>query len=615
MKTSVIRHRVADFLRRYAPFDAITEDDLLDLAGSGRVKFHQSGEYLFRQGEPKAQLVWIIQQGRVELLDQRSPDEQLRDVLGEGDLLALERFVGDGSCLYSARTTTDVILYGVAAAVFDSLISRYPTAKRYLSAHFSVSGILGFGRTSWLDAEAPSMDFLRARLVTVSLNASLAEIAPPLIGAKNGVAALIDDGKRPVGIITPIDLCAANISSARVVAPRCPPTIAAPLSTRAVVREMLKAKTEELAITTDGTVDSPVEAILTASELALFCGHNPVRLISAIRHAGSAAEIVPLLHQASRLLLDALAQPLDVDDGGRIGTEVVSALANACIRLACAQVLAAGIDPPATPSCWVMFGVSARGELLRPELATIAAVYDDSNEAGKPEDSIYFAAVAGETLAWFHACGLVDAGLPWPEGSHAGMPLSEWRRFYCETIRSPLGHNLYARREFFDVLPISGDISILHKLHDEISIELRDHELAITLLANDTLAHLPPLTFFRGLVLELDGKQRDTFDISSAALTPISDAARVLAIAKRRLSPANTLERLAAAQLDFPEEAAIFREAAEAFRIALYYQALAGSSRINTATLGRFDQLLLKTAFSSIQRLLEFTTSTFIPTA
>jgi CBS domain-containing protein len=468
-------------------------------------------------------------------------------------LLGLERFAGDGACRYSARNSTDVILYGVEAEAFESGAARYPVVKRFLAAHFSVSSVLGFGRTSWLDAEAPPIDFLRARH-------SSAEGA-----------------------------------------------VAATLSTRAVVREMLRARTEIVAI-------SP-GAFLTAADLAMFCGHNPARLIGAIRNAGSVAEMTPLLPLAACLVLDALAQPSDIDDCRQIGTEVIAAIAEACIRLAGAQVMAAGIDPPAAPYCWVMFGASARGELLSPAPATIAAVYDDSDGAFQPADSLYFAAVAGETLGWFHALGLSGPGLFWPEGSQPCMPLSEWSRLFRETIRNPLEHDLYARREFFDALPLSGDASILQKLHDEIALELRDHEMAIPLLANDTLGHLPPLTFFHGLVLELDGAQRDTFDIAGVAIIPITDAARVFAIASRRLAPAGTLERLEAAQRDFPSDEAIFREAADAFRIALYYQALAGGSQVNAGKLGRLDQLLLKTAFSSIHRLLEFTSSTFVSVA
>ena len=136
MKTSVIRQRVADFLKSHAPFDALSEADLLDLAGSGKVKFHESEEYVFRQNEPKKQFIWIIQQGRVELLEESAAGEQLRDVLGEGDLLGLDRFAAGGLCLYSARTASDVILYGVSAALFESLVPRYPAVKHFVSAHF-----------------------------------------------------------------------------------------------------------------------------------------------------------------------------------------------------------------------------------------------------------------------------------------------------------------------------------------------------------------------------------------------------------------------------------------------------------------------------------------------
>jgi signal-transduction protein with cAMP-binding, CBS, and nucleotidyltransferase domain len=144
-------------------------------------------------------------------------------------------------------------------------------------------------------------------------------------------------------------------------------------------------------------------------------------------------------------------------------------------------------------------------------------------------------------------------------------------------------------------------------------LELRDHQTVIPLLANDTLAHWPPLTFFRGLVLNMDGAQHDSFEIGEAVVSPLANAARVFALAKRRLTPASTLARLETAQLNYPDGAAIIRQAADAFRIGLYYQTLAGGARIEPGKIGKFDQLLLKTAFSSIQQFLQFTVSTFIP--
>jgi CBS domain-containing protein len=556
---------VADFLKRHAPFDALAESDLLDLAGSGRVKFHESEEYVFHQGRPKGNFVWIVQQGRVELIEQLSERQQLRDVLGEGDMLGLERFAGNGTYLYSARTATDVILYAVNAALFEALISRYPALERYLAAHFSVAASSGFDRTSWLDADAPPLEFLRARLA-----AARREVFPS------------------------------------------PPMIAAPASTRAAVRAMVQARSEVLAITAGGRPDGLPEAVLTASELALFCGRNPARLVREIRDASSTAELLPLLRLATRLVLDGLARPPDVEDCSCIASEVLAALAEACIRLADGEVAAAGFAPPALPYCWLTFGMAARGDLMRLVLPSLAAVYNDSGGACAPEASAYFAALAGQTAARFHACELDGPGAAWPEGALPCMPLSEWKRFYSETVRNPMGHDLYARREFFDLRALAGDRSVLEKLREHLLVELRDHDVLVPLLANDTLSHLPPLTFFRGMVLELDGGRRDSFDIAGSVVDPIADAARVFALARRRLSPAGTLERLEAAALDFPAAAPVFREAAAAFRVGLYHQTLAGSCRIEPSKLGRYDQRLLKTAFSSIQHLLELTTSTFI---
>ncbi|MEO8369446.1 MAG: putative nucleotidyltransferase substrate binding domain-containing protein [Candidatus Solibacter sp.] len=555
MKTSVIRQRVADFLRRHAPFDGLEEQDLLELAGSGKVKFHESDEYVYWQGDPKGAFVWTIQQGRVELLEQSGGGERLRDVLGEGDLLGLERFEGDGRCRYAARTASDVILYGVAANVMEAMVARYPAMRRFLAAHFSVSGALGFSRTSWLDAPAPPMEFLRARR-----------------------------GRRdPAGL----------------------PPMAGPADTRRAVRAMLRARSDAVAME-DG-------AVLTARDLAMFCGQDAPGVVEGIRCATSVAEIGPLLALAARMVRAAVAQLRDIDDCRAIGAEVQSAVVEACLRLAAADVRAAGIAPPRAPYCWMMFGGAARGDAAGWELPALAAIHDDGHADFAPEDSVYFAALAGEAASRLHALGLQGAGLEWPEGARPSMPLREWQRFYSETVRNPLFHNLYARRGFFDFRLLSGDAAMLQQLERHVASELGECEAAIALLAIDTMGHVPPLAFFEGLVMEIDGAQRESFDIGEAVIAPLSDAARVLALSRRQLTPVGTLERLEMATANFPDGAVAMQLAADAFRIGVYYQTLAGRSRIDCAMLGKFDQKLLKTALVSIERFLEFTVNTLVP--
>jgi CBS domain-containing protein len=191
------------------------------------------------------------------------------------------------------------------------------------------------------------------------------------------------------------------------------------------------------------------------------------------------------------------------------------------------------------------------------------------------------------------------------------MPLSEWKHFFGSTIRNPIGHDLFSRRVFFDIRELRGDAGLIAEIHSWLAEQLKMSDLLVPMLANDTLGNLPPLTFFSGLVVAFDGTERRDLDLVGTALHPISDAARVFALAAGD-SALGTLDRLAAAATASPGDAQIFNDAADAYRIALYQQALAGAPRIDPSKLGRLDQRLLKTAFASILRLLELTTRRFI---
>ncbi len=550
MNTSVIRYRVADFLKRHAPFDTVPESELLDLAARGRVKFHEADEFVHRTGLAKTPFIWIIQQGRVELIVDRPEGPKLLDVLGEGDILGLDRYSGDGAYRCSARTASDVIIYAVPAADFEELLSRNPAVERFLAAHFAVSAA-GSGRASWLDAEPPTLGFLRQRS-----QPALPDL-PPL----------------PLGF-----------------------------TTRDAVRALMESPSGAASL--DG-------AVLTGADLALFTNYNPIALLHELRHANSEAVLTTLLRLAGRLVLDALARSSDVDDCARMATEFVAAATASCIRLAEQDADAAGISRPDTRLAWFTYGSLARGEMLRFSPPKVGVVFDDSPLGDPTSAGIYGAVVAGRVSDWLHKCGLLGPDARWPEGSHPCMPRSEWQHFFGSTIRNPIGHDLFSRREFFDIRALSGDPSLIEELQGWLSDQLAKSELLVPLLANDTLGNLPPLTFFSGLVVALDGTQRDHLDLAETALYPISDAARVFALSSG-LPHISTLDRLASAAARSPQYTQVFLDAAEAYRIALFQQALAGSSRIDPSRLGRLDQRLLKTAFSSIHRLLELTTVEFI---
>jgi CBS domain-containing protein len=178
-------------------------------------------------------------------------------------------------------------------------------------------------------------------------------------------------------------------------------------------------------------------------------------------------------------------------------------------------------------------------------------------------------------------------------------------------VRDPILNSIYVGREFFDFHVVCGDPAPGLELKKIVLAELKRNEAFIPVLANDTLANLPPLTFFQGFVIEADGARKQALDLEKTVLNPIVDAARVFALAGGEVSAANTLRRLESAARARPLHASIFNDAADGLRIASYRNASARFKEGSEARLSRFEQRLLKTAFDSVRRLLELTTATY----
>ena len=91
---------------------------------TARVRFHEGNEFILWQGEPHKLHVFVIQQGTVSLWDESGGEAELRDVRGAGDMLGIERFNGARSCLHSARSASDVVIYAFPAADFEALAAE-----------------------------------------------------------------------------------------------------------------------------------------------------------------------------------------------------------------------------------------------------------------------------------------------------------------------------------------------------------------------------------------------------------------------------------------------------------------------------------------------------------
>src|SRR4249920_2280175 len=114
METAAIRYRVVDFLKKYAPFQGIPDEDLLELAGVGRVRLFEENEYILWQGASRFEIL-VIQQGSVSLWDEAESGAVLCDVRGAGDMLGIDQYDRVRSHPYSAKSASDSLVYAFPA--------------------------------------------------------------------------------------------------------------------------------------------------------------------------------------------------------------------------------------------------------------------------------------------------------------------------------------------------------------------------------------------------------------------------------------------------------------------------------------------------------------------
>ena len=641
MKTSVIRYRVADFLREHSPFDLFSVEDLISFAGTGRVVFHEDDVFLAYKGEHREPALWIIQQGRVEIIDQTPAGEHLRDVLGPGDLV-LPGSTSDASVnSHSVKTSTEVILYSFDANAFEVLVEKYPDARRFLTAHLSATArhtrslqnlavrealLTDKEKKSWLKGEALPLTVPRLKLVTCRPETPIREVAEVIADARGQTVVVVAADSRPLGLIADHDFRemvrsghASTDITAETLMNRDLQTALPGRRSADYFLEMVKGRTRKLVITRDGSSQGSVEGIILDDDLAINCGRNPALIVRELLAAETVEELAYVRASWREFLAEELSGPSAVEWFWQMNGAINAILAEKTVQIAVAEMERAGRHSSA-PFSLLFFGAAGRREKLTADTPAIGIAYEDrleSNDEARRYFSILLQKVVSKLEATSPGSCAESNGAPAGQDS-SSRSLSKWKEFFAGLIRDPILNSIYAAREFFDFSVVYGAESPGEELRRFIVTELERSESFIPVLANDTLASLPPLTFFEGFAVEVDrlGVQRKTLDLEKMALTPIVDAARVFALSVSNVSDSSTIRRLECAAQKQPLVARIFADAMDSLHIAAFHHASARLReqgdyvRAPTSRLSRFEQRRLKTVFDAVRRLLELVTET-----
>lgn len=623
---NTISERVADFIKRFPPFNELNQQDLMTLSEEITILYKEKGGVVFTENEAPHSNFYVVHKGAISL--KRSETNDIVDICDEGDIFGLRPLIAKENYKLEAIAHEESIIYTIPIAIFKPFAKKNEEVGNFLIESFASNTKNPYSRshrkklydksfTSSLNniklLDLQSVKYSK-KLVVCTERTSMKKVAEVMTKKKVG-SILVVKNKNPVGIITdkdlrnkivtgkyPITAMAGKIMTSPVI------TYPKTLTITQAQMAMMKNNISHLCLTLDGTPETEAVGVLSKHDVMVELGNNPAVLIKEIKRAKRFKHIKPIRNSVMNLL----AGYLEVNIPMRLTTKIISELNDASTKQVIKIALNKMSTPPPVKFSWLAMGSQGRSEQLLHTDQDNALIFEDVPEEKLSETTSYFLELAklvnkGLNIIGYEYC---------PAEMMASNPnwclsLTEWKNLTSHWIINPGPDEVLLSSIFFDYNLSYGDKELVDNLSEHIFNNVKKYPMFLVHLASGALHNPSPTGFFRQFLVEQNGTHKDFFDIKRRALMPLTDAARVLILSHSIKSINSTEERFEKlAELE-PNNAELYMSCSYATKALLKFRTRQGllhndSGRyISLNTLTKEEKIKLKRTFKIIKEIQE----------
>ncbi|UMB60878.1 DUF294 nucleotidyltransferase-like domain-containing protein [Lutibacter sp. A80] len=622
---NTIAERILDFLKGYPPFNLISKPTLLEIAKKVEIQYFEKDQIILSQNDNPHEHFYIIYEGAVRLYRFAEDKKHVLDICDEGDLFGLRPLIMNENYLMGAAANEETILYGIPIKLFNDIILNYPKVSQFLIASFATNTRDPFSEKHkgklFANIEAIKKvenSFIETQSIKYTLNpltcsttTTVKEAA--LIMTNNVINSIVvTEDKKPIGIITDKDIrtkigtgrfkitdTAALVMTHPVI------TFRENLSVAEAQIALLKHKVSHLCITKDGTDASELVGILSEQDLNLIQGNNPLFLIKEIKKAKDAETLKYIRSKASDLTKGYIKQEIPIYFITKVISEINTAITKRAIQLSIKEI---GKQPPVSYT-WFAVGSQGRKEQLLMTDQDNALVFENVEPSEYEAVKSYFLELATKVTEKLNSVGFDYC----PANIMASNPkwclsIKEWKQQFKEWIKDPIPEKILLSIIFYDFELVYGNVELYNNMAKSVLKLIKKNQLFLSFLSKVTLDNPAPLGFFKQFLVELDGENKDNFDIKTRAIRPLTDAARIFSL-YHGLQVNNTIARFEKLMEVEPQNADLFESCANAFKILLQFRTSQGLTNNDTGryvdinSLSKADRLKLKSCFKPIKNI------------
>ena len=625
--------QIGELLRKFPPFSFLTETELLEISKSTEIQFYSHNEIIFKENDPPDVKFYFIQKGSIELLNETDGKQEISEICDEGEIIGIKAILGKRNYLNTAKAHEDSLLVIIPYNTFFPYLETNPKIALYFAAGFSSgrspknTNLHEFERArkelSVSDSQ-PSLSikydsfgiYREKKLIFCSANTSIQRAAEIMTESKVGSILVLNERHCPVGIVTDLDFRAKVAMLALPLDSKVSSIMSSPVQTvtksitlSSTMLNMMRNNIKHLCVTEDGTHHTRALGIITEHDVLLIQGDNPAIVTKEILQSNSLNQLPALRDKIESIVQQYVKQEVSIPFILEIITEVNDALITKIIELSIAKLQKLNFEDPCVDFVWLSLGSEGRREQSTRTDQDNAILYEDPPFDRAEAVKSYFLALGKMVTDELHACGFAYCpGNIMASNPKLCMSLSEWQNSFYRWILSGTPESILNISIFFDFRASYGKKELAQSLEIFIQSKIPENQNILRFIALNSLSSSPPLGIFRNFLVDKHGKHKNQFDIKLKGITPLVDAARVLAL-ENKLQERSTIGRFNELKKIFPklekeyEEAKSTFEILTRFRIRNLLENPGTNNYLNPDTLTKMEKEILKHGFQSINEI------------
>ena len=553
------KHNLYNLLQTITPFNHLDDRVLKDIISEAEIAHYPAGSYIFRQGEPSQNTLYLILEGQAKAVAAVGTEETVTAIRNRGDFFGVTGLLSDEPYPVSMAASEDLVCLLIKQTTFHKAVSSSDEFASYFTEGLA-SRLKELYQTIASREQAAHIleqntlrqkikDVAVKNVVTCLPEDNICDVAKKMSEAGVSSVVVVGLSNQPAGIITEKDmvakiLCAdrpeLELKAQQIMTPDLITVHPEDFAYTALL-VMMKNKIKHVLVTDE---HETLCGIVTVKDLVMSGKSGALSIVKQVEYQEDFDGLAQMISEVDRLKQALLNERAYASEICALTSELYDRITRKLVLLAEKEMIKKGLGPPPLDYCFINMGSAGRKEQFLRTDQDNGIIYADPPEHTEEAASSYFLELGRIIVEQLENCGFQRCrGKVMADNTAWCRPLSAWKMSLDSWVNRLDPDHIRNMTIFLDFRYVIGNEELHNNLKEYTTRLFQEAFHALLFMAEDDLRHRAPLTMFGRFITDRTDRQRRRIDLKKAVMVHMVDGFRLFSL-REGIRETNSFERL-----------------------------------------------------------------------